>query len=595
MNINSSLRRLIKPARLAMVVGVATLLVGAVLELPAAAAPPPPYATTTTVKTSAPAAVTGQSVTWTATVKATGRNVPTPMGTVVFSAVGSDSSTPVCGGGDSVALSGGTAQCTFSGGLQASASPISVTATYTDTVDSNDIGSSGMLSQTVNPGKTATALTSSSNPSATGQPVTFTAAVSITSPASGTLTGSVTFAGVTCDGGNTVPVSGGLAQCTISGGLNSSGSPYSVTASYGSDPEFATSTSAKLKQVVTAGAATVTLASDPNTCNGDICTTSQGSPLTFTATVSATNGTPTGNIVFTIVPAGQKANQTLHCDGGNTVALSGGQATCTFGDGLPAIVYYTVTATLVDPNYQGASATLYENTSLLSTDTTVTVGKGITAGETFPVTATVTPLSSSSNPPTGGVDITVCGSNSNGDNDCQGAIEAVAPNGVAVLSVGGGEFPGNYSAYATYVGDQNYLGSTAKKHPFGVTQAPTTIAIQSSENPSVDGDPVTLTATITAANGGADSTLVGPPTGNLVFTITSASGSFTCAGGNSVPLDNGQADEDLAQCYLPAGTLTDPAAPSGNTNYSVRVDYSSDGDFLSSHATMTQVVVPAID
>jgi hypothetical protein len=59
--------------------------------------------------------------------------------------------------------------------------------------------------------------------------------------------------------------------------------------------------------------------------------------------------------------------------------------------------------------------------------------------------------------------------------------------------------------------------------------------------------------------------------------------------------DNGQADEDVAQCYLPPGTLTDPAAPSGNTNYTVRVDYSSDGDFLSSHAVMTQVVVPAID
>jgi hypothetical protein len=299
--------------------------------------------------------------------------------------------------------------------------------------------------------------------------------------------------------------------------------------------------------------------------------------------------------VFSIIPAGKKASQSLQCDGGNTVALSADQASCTFGNGLPAVVYYTVTATLVDPNYQSASATLYENTSLLSTDTSVTVGKGLTAGETFPVTATVTPLSSSSNPPTGGVDITVCGENSNGGNGCQGAIEPVAPDGTAVLSVGGGEFPGNYSAFATYVGDQNYLGSSAKKHPFNVTQAPTTIAIQSSANPSEDGSAVTLTATITAANGGADSTLVGPPTGNLVFTITSGAGSFTCQGGNSISLDNGQADEDVAQCYLPPGTLTDPAAPSGNTNYTVRVDYSSDGDFLSSHAVVTQVVVPAID
>ena len=106
---------------------------------------------------------------------------------------------------------------------------------------------------------------------------------------------------------------------------------------------------------------------------------------------------------------------------------------------------------------------------------------------------------------------------------------------------------------------------------------------------------MTLTATITAANGGADSTLVGPPTGDLVFTITSTSGSFTCEGGNSISLDNGTADEDVAQCYLPEGTLTDPAAPTGNTNYTVKVAYSSDGDFLSSHATITQVVVPSVD
>ena len=71
--------------------------------------------------------------------------------------------------------------------------------------------------------------------------------------------------------------------------------------------------------------------------------------MTFTATVYADQGTPTGNIVFTIIPAGKKASQSLQCDGGNTVPLSPDQASCTFAAGLPAVVYYTVTATLVDP------------------------------------------------------------------------------------------------------------------------------------------------------------------------------------------------------------------------------------------------------
>jgi hypothetical protein len=51
----------------------------------------------------------------------------------------------------------------------------------------------------------------------------------------------------------------------------------------------------------------------------------------------------------------------------------------------------------------------------------------------------------------------------------------------------------------------------------------------------------------------------------------------------------------VAQCFLPAGTLTDPASPTGNTSYTVRVTYASDGDYLSSHSSITQVVVPAID
>ena len=115
-------------------------------------------------------------------------------------------------------------------------------AAYTDNVDSHFIPSSGSLNQAVNPGGTTTTLASSSNPSVSGQPVTFVATVSVNSPATGTLTGSVTFAGVSCDGGDTVPLSGNMASCVVSGGLTSAGSPYTMTASYGSDPNFANST-----------------------------------------------------------------------------------------------------------------------------------------------------------------------------------------------------------------------------------------------------------------------------------------------------------------------------------------------------------------
>ena len=296
MNVNSPMRRLAKPGRMALVAGVATLLVGAALTVPAATAGATSLNTKTvlTSSTGTHPAVTGQAVTFTATVdplNASGRvamNAPTPQGTVVFTVTGSDSpsDTPMCDSGDTVTLSGGTATCSFGSGLLPSGSTYQVTATYTDTVDSNDNGSAGALTQTVSPGKTTTAVTSSNNPSTSGQPVTFTATVSIVSPATGTLSGNVTFSGVSCDGSNSVPVSGGMAQCIISGGLSANGSPYSVTAVYGPDPDFANSTSTVVHQVVGQGAATITLASTPNTCNGDICTTAQGTPLTFTATVS---------------------------------------------------------------------------------------------------------------------------------------------------------------------------------------------------------------------------------------------------------------------------------------------------------------------
>ena len=599
---NSNIRR--RPTRTLVRLGLgaaaASLLVLGVAQLPAnaaAKAASPPYTTGTTIKSSVIHPVTGQAVTFTATVAALHlTHPPVPTGQVVFTITGADSSTVNCDAGDTVALTSGTAACGVSAGLLSSISPYSVSAVYTDTADSNFIASSGTLTQAVTAGPTATVLTSSSNPSVTGQPVTFTAAVAPSGGATGTLAGSVVFTGVTCDSGNTVPVVGGFAQCAIAGGLLSSGSPFNVAATYGSDPNFATSVN-KVKQTVSRSGATVTLSASPNTCNGNLCTAGQGTPVSLTATVTSNApsvGTPVGPVVFSVLPAGSKTS--LTCDGGNSVPVTGGQATCTFANGLSSIVYYTITATLADPNYQTASATLYENSARSSTNTTVDAPKNVTAGETFAVTATVTAIGSASTVPTGQVDITVCGENSNGGNGCQGGPVSVAADGTAQFVVGGGEYVGSYSYYATYLGDQNYYGSTAKRKALVITRSPTSIAITSSENPSLDGDGVVFTATLTAANGSGGSTLVGPPSGTLDFTITGPAGSYTCDGpnGNSIPLDNGQADEGVATCFLPPGTLTDSAAPLP-TGYTVHVGYTSDGEYGSSVNNITQTVVPLID
>jgi hypothetical protein len=153
--------------------------------------------------------------------------------------------------------------------------------------------------------------------------------------------------------------------------------------------------------------------------------------VSFTGTANSTgtdggSGVPNGPLVFKVVAAGTKNYQS--CAGGsNTIALVGGSATCSLSSGLPASVYYIVTATLADPNYSGASATIYLNASLWSTSIAVSVPKRVVAGQTFDVTATVTPATgyAGTSVPGGYVNMTVCGSNSNGNDGCQGGAAAV--------------------------------------------------------------------------------------------------------------------------------------------------------------------------
>ncbi len=100
---------------------------------------------------------------------------------------------------------------------------------------------------------------------------------------------------------------------------------------------------------------------------------------------------------------------------------------------------------------------------------------------------------------------------------------------------------------------------------------------------------------MTAADGSAGSTLVGPPTGSVTFTITDPNGNtYDCADGNTVVLDEGPYDEGVADCQLPPGELIDLSLPNGDTDYTVTVAYPSDGDFQSSRTMYTQEVVPPV-
>ena len=143
----------------------------------------------------------------------------------------------------------------------------------------------------MNEASTTTTVTSSANPSGSGQNVTFTAHVKPVSPGAGVPTDSVTFLdGVTELGVGTLNNAG---DATFSISTLALGS-HAISAVYGGDGNFIGSSSSAINQVVNKATTTVTTASSANP-------STFGQSVTFTATVAPSvsgTGTPTGSVAF---------------------------------------------------------------------------------------------------------------------------------------------------------------------------------------------------------------------------------------------------------------------------------------------------------
>src|ERR1035437_1047559 len=174
---------------------------GTVFEFTAA----PKAGTTTTLSSSANPSTVGEPVTFTATVAPAGP--PAPTGTVGFTANG----TTITGCSAVPLSSSRTATCTTAA-LPAGTNAI--VATYSG--DANYSGSSGSLSQVVNPGASTTTVTSSQNPSTFGDPVTLTATVAPAGPPAPTGTVSFTSNGTPISGCTALPLSSSMATCMTS-------------------------------------------------------------------------------------------------------------------------------------------------------------------------------------------------------------------------------------------------------------------------------------------------------------------------------------------------------------------------------------------
>ncbi len=213
----------------------------------------------------------GQSVTFTATVTSA---AGTPSGTVQFKDNGTNLGPPI-------SLSGGVATFTTS---TLTAGTHTITADYAGT--SSFESSSGTLTAgQVVKGITATSVSSSVNPSSSGQTVTFTATVT---SGTGTPTGTVQFKDNGTNLGAPATLSGGVASFATS--MLTSGT-HTITAEYGGSAAFvASSGTLPGRQIVKAVTSTsLTSSLNPSTFS---------QAVTFTATVTAASGIAVGTVQF---------------------------------------------------------------------------------------------------------------------------------------------------------------------------------------------------------------------------------------------------------------------------------------------------------
>jgi hypothetical protein len=475
--------------------------------------------------------VHGQEVQFTATVGHDAGLAAT--GQVQFTVDGNDFGAPV-------ALSGDVAQSDVTSSL--STGDHTVVARYSG--DPNYLAStSDAVTEQVGKAPTTTTIGTSLNPAVFGQPVTFTAHVNVQSPGVGAPSGAVQF---DVDGnpyGTAVPMSGDAATLTIP---SLGGGNHTVTATYNGNTDFATSSSADLTQGVDLAGTKVVIHSSAEPAV-------TGQPVTFSVDVSAQPpgvGTPTGLVQFSVDGT----------DIGDPVALDNGSAIApTFNDLAPG-------THVVLANYQGSadfsgelgSFTEHVNPARTTTSTISSANPSV-FGQPVTFTAAVAPVAPGSGDPGGSVQFSV-------DGVATGSPVALT-DGTATSAPIGNLTTGVHEITAAYLGDTRFAGSESDAIDQTVNRAKTTTSLRSSENPSVFGQPVTLTASLSVTGPGA-----GNPTGTVTFTD----------GATTLGVVDVGPDTD-EQASIASGALA--VGP-----HAISATYSGDADFQSSADASTQTV-----
>ena len=311
-------------------------------------------------------------------------------------------------------------------------------------------------------------------------------------------------------------------------------SSQAITAVYSGDANYVPSTSAVLSQTVNQDATTTTVISSTNP-------SVYGQSVTFTATVSVNSpgsGTPTGMIMF-------YSGTTLL----GTGMLSGETASFTTTSPLAA-GNRTIKATYSgDTNDKTSSGTLTQTVNQDSTTTSVVSSLNPSAyGQSVTFTATVSASAPGSGTPAGSVTFM--------DGSTKLATVALK-NGAALYSTA--KLPtGTDTITATYNGSSSFKTSSASVSQT-VNQDQTTTKLTSSVNPSVYGQAVTFTATVSAASPGS-----GTPSGSITF----------MDGGNTIGTG-----------LLSSGKATFTTSSLSVGSHAITAVYSGDGNFTASTST----------
>ena len=408
--------------------------------------------------------------------------------------------------------------------------------------------------------------TSSAPIAGVGATVTFTAQVTTQLPSVAAINaGTITFRDTTAGtilGTITVSSSGAaIGTASVSTTFSTTGL-HTIAAQYdGSSPQFAPSAAASLSETVhKASTVNVNAIASP--------TPSFSQTLNYQVSVSGAGApAPTGNVTITET-VGSTTTWGPFAYGGGTVSMP--------VTGLGAGSHTLVFSYDGDANFAGNTTTITQTVLAAATTTVLANLAPVLYGQSVTLTATVN-STTAANPNAGSVTF----------NDTY--LGVTTPLGTIPLTGNSAQLTtaatqlkgGGHSISATYnnTGNTNYANSTTANSQTQTVNAASTLTVLSPLTPSVFGNVVTFTATVTATSAGSPGN---PTAGTVTFTRTLGATTVTMG---PVPVNgSGVATFTTAATDLAVGSYLIKAVYNGSSpNYGISPI----------STTLTQVVNPA--